>query len=150
MSDVSIQILAAAQSISTYAHEQMRWIAEKSEDQAVQQECYLFAEAIDRAVHELVSPFASDIRGYLDQVAPSAPPPPLTGDRTTMELPNLRRSVAAHASRRPPSALGEANGSDEPPFPSVSSMVAGDLGKPLVDLDLEEVAAEVAAEVRWS
>ena len=105
MSDVSIQILAAAQSISTYAHEQMRWIAEKSEDQAVQQECYLFAEAIDRAVHELVSPFASDIRGYLDQVAPSAPPPPPGYERSTMELPNLRRSVAARVERRPPSAI---------------------------------------------
>ena len=76
MSDVSVQILAASHAISAYAHEQIRWIAERTDDQAVQQECYLFAEAIDRAVAELVAPFADQIRCYLDRVAPTGPPPP--------------------------------------------------------------------------
>lgn len=147
MSDVSVQILAASHSITAYVHQQMSWIAEKTDDPEVQRECMLFADAVDRAVQELVSPFASQIRMYLDQVAPSAPPPPPGYERSTMELPNLRRSVAARVERRPPSAI---EGSSDAPFPSVSSQVAGDLGQPLVDLDLETVAEEVAAEVRWS
>lgn len=120
MSDPSVQVLARLEAVVRYGKEQLRYcqdLANDADDPELAEECGLFVQSLENAAKHVAALLVS-VREH--ELLPKP-------ERPTMELPGLRRSVAAHAvatvERRPPSAIDTGTEGATFPFPSVSSQV---------------------------